>query len=184
MRKMLMLGAGILGAAALYKNAARSSERQPQFIRNKRGDSPNAPRDVSDFMIYSTAFAPGELIPAKYSCEADDKSPPLMIEGTPEGTQSLAIILEDLDSPMPTVFDHWLVWNIPPETTGIPEGRLPVEAVQGKNSINNIHYNGPCTPNGTHHYHFKLFALDTWLDLPVGSTKPELKAAMRGAHPG
>lgn len=179
MKGLLLLGGAALGLW-IYRNAARWHERYPDVVTSKRGDAPNAPANVSGFRITSPAFEPGRPIPAKYSCEADDKSPPLRFEGMPEGARSLALIMEDLNSPIPPVFTHWLVWNIPPETAELPEGLLPARAVQGRNSFKNSFYNGPCTPNGTHHYHFKLFALDTELDLPAGSDKKELKAAMKG----
>lgn len=180
MRNLLWVSAAGLTGLVIYRNMARRSQKTPQLITSKRGDSRMAPKNVNDFRVTSPAFDPGEHIPAIYSGEADDKSPPLRIEGTPEGTVSLAIIMEDLDSPLPPVFDHWLVWNIPGDTVEIPEGRLPRGAVQGKNTLKNTHYNGPCTPNGTHHYHFKVFALDTMIDLPKGATKKQLKAAMKG----
>ncbi len=179
MRGLLLLAAGILGVA-LYRNSIRIPERNPKNMLIKRGDSPISPNDISNFRLISPAFEPGQVIPARYSGEADDKSPPLRIEGVPVGTQSFAIIMEDIDHPLPPVFDHWIVWNIPAETREIPEGRLPRGSVQGRNSLKNNWYNGPCPPNGTHHYHFNLFALDTMIDLPVGSPKPLLKAAMKG----
>lgn len=178
MRNLLLLGAGILGVM-IYRNAARASEKTPNLVTAKRGDSPLAPDDVSRFKLASPAFRPGQRIPIQYSCEGPDKNFPLTISGAPEGTQSFAIIMEDLDSPMPPVFDHWLVWNIPADTTYIPEGRLPEGAVQGKNTLQNNRYNGPCTPNGTHNYHIKLFALDCLIELPEGTSKRALKAAMK-----
>jgi Raf kinase inhibitor-like YbhB/YbcL family protein len=180
MRKMLWLAAAGIAGVMLFRNAARRHEQYPDIITTKRGDSPLAPASFSSFRITSPAFAPGQPIPATYSCEADDKSPPLEIAGAPVGTVSMALIVEDLDSPMPPVFDHWLVWNIPAGTTDIAENTLPLGAVQGKNTLKKVQYSGPCTPNGTHFYHFKLFALDCEIDLPEGSTKPLLKAAMKG----
>lgn len=179
MRNWLLWSAGILGIV-IYRNVSRRHEWYPHTIISAKGDSAIVTVDVRAFKISSPAFEPGQTIPAVYSCEADDKSPPLNIEGTPEGTRSLALIMEDLDSPMPPVFDHWLVWNIPADTTFIPEGRLPAGSVQGRNTLKNTNYNGPCTPNGTHYYHFKLYALDTILDLPAGCNKQQLKAAMKG----
>lgn len=134
----------------------------------------------STFKISSPAFANEQKIPEPYTCEGQDIHPPLEINGVPENAQTLAIIMEDPDSPMPPVFDHWLIWNIPVDTTELPEGSLPAGCAQGKNSLKNAQYNGPCTSNGTHRYFFNLYALDCKLDLAEGSNKDELKKAMEG----
>mgnify|MGYP001827221761 CR=1 FL=1 len=124
--------------------------------------------------LTSPAFAHQAMIPQKYTCQGEDISPPLTLSNIPEGTISLALINEDPDAPMGT-WNHWLIWNIKP-TEEIKEDSAP--GIQGKNSWERNDYGGPCPPRGTHRYFFKLYALDTELDLPAGSTKEELEKAM------
>jgi Raf kinase inhibitor-like YbhB/YbcL family protein len=126
--------------------------------------------------ITSPAFAHNAIIPTKYTCQGQDISPPLTISDIPEGTISLALINDDPDAPMET-WDHWLIWNIKP-TGEIKEDSAP--GTQGKNSWGRNDYGGPCPPSGTHRYFFKLYALDSELDLPKGATKAELEEGMEG----
>ena len=128
--------------------------------------------------LRSEAFENGGMIPARYTCDGRDISPPLEISGVPDGTVSLALVMDDPDAPGGT-FDHWLVWNIPPETARIEEGREP-QGVQGRTDFGRLGYGGPCPPSGTHTYRFKLYALDCTLDLPEGARKAQLEAAMQG----
>ena len=128
--------------------------------------------------IKSPAFENGGRIPAKYTCDGEDISPPLEFEDVPEDAKSLALVMDDPDAPMGT-FDHWVVWNIPPETRSIEEGKEP-EGVQGMTDFGRKGYGGPCPPRGEHRYFFKLYALDTKLDLPEGSRKSDLEKAMKG----
>jgi Raf kinase inhibitor-like YbhB/YbcL family protein len=127
--------------------------------------------------LSSPAFKNEGIIPEKYTCDGGHISPPLHIEHIPEGTQSLAIIMEDPDAPKGT-FDHWLVWNIP-VTNDIDEDTMP--GISGKNSAGNTGYHAPCPPTGYHRYYIYLFALDALLDLPVGTNKKTLQQAM-SAH--
>ena len=129
--------------------------------------------------LMSSAFTEGGAIPDKYSCKGENVSPPFTIEGVPEKAQTLALIMDDPDAPVGT-FDHWLVWNVPAATTEWPEHSLPVGVVQGNNGRGEASYTGPCPPSGTHHYHFKLYALDAPLDLKAGAGKAELEQAMQG----
>lgn len=126
--------------------------------------------------ITSPAFENNAPIPAKYTCQGEDISPPLAIADLPENTASLALIVDDPDAPM-GIWDHWIVWNIPP-TSKIEENSAP--GTQGKNGWGRNDYGGPCPPSGTHRYFFKLYALDTELNLKKGATKAELEAAMEG----
>lgn len=126
--------------------------------------------------VKSPAFANNDFIPKKYTCDGAGVNPPLTLEGLPEKTQSLAIIMDDPDAPKGT-FDHWVVWNIPPATE-IKENTKA--GTTGKNGRNENKYTGPCPPSGTHHYHFKVYALNTNLDLPDHTTKEELLKAMEG----
>ncbi|AHF80230.1 YbhB/YbcL family Raf kinase inhibitor-like protein [Thermococcus paralvinellae] len=135
----------------------------------------------------TSVFGENEFIPSKYTCEGLDINPPLKIEGLSEKAVSIAIIVDDPDAPVGT-FVHWVAWNIPPAKE-IPEGipkketvELPIHVVQGKNDFGRIGYNGPCPPrgHGIHHYHFKVYVLDTELNLKPGATKKDLEKAMKG----
>lgn len=111
--------------------------------------------------ISSPKFKPNEHIPAKYTCDGHNVSPPLTIGEIPKDTISMVLIVEDPDAPGGT-FDHWVVWNIKPAEV-IGEGTVP--GVTAKNSTGEKKYTGPCPPSGTHRYFFKVFALDVMLDL-------------------
>jgi len=129
--------------------------------------------------ITSSAFQEGGDIPSKFSRDGGNVNPPLRIEGTPENAKSLVLIVDDPDAPV-GLFTHWLVWNIDPKTTEIPEKSLPKGAVQGTNDYPNLGYGGPQPPSGTHRYYFKIFALDQTLDLHSGAKRQELDKAMNG----
>jgi Raf kinase inhibitor-like YbhB/YbcL family protein len=132
--------------------------------------------------LSSNAFAPGQSIPAKYACDGRDISPDLAWTDAPANTKSFALIVDDPDAPMGT-WVHWVVFNIPAATMGLPESAgvsLPAGALQGKNSSGNARYMGPCPPSGTHRYFFKLYALDTTLTLSAGANKADLLKAMDG----
>lgn len=130
---------------------------------------------MKELKITSPAFANKGLIPAKYTCDGEDVNPPLSIEGIPEGTQSLALIVDDPDAPMGT-WDHWTLWNILP-LEKIEENNAP--GVEGLNDFNKHSYGGPCPPSGTHRYFFKVYALDTKLNLKPNSRKKDLEKAMK-----
>jgi Raf kinase inhibitor-like YbhB/YbcL family protein len=116
--------------------------------------------------VGSTVFGHKEYIPSKYTCEGANINPPLIIEGIPSSTRSLAIVVEDHDSPN-GIFVHWAVWNIHPQEM-ITENNIP--GVQGKNSFGKTKYQGPCPPEGkAHRYYFKVYALDSLLDLRPGA---------------
>ena len=137
--------------------------------------------------LSSSAFDPGGKIPSKYTCEGEDVSPPLAFAGVPAGTKSLALIVDDPDAPDPKapkrVWVHWLVYNLPPDITGLPEDgsrkAMPQGAVTGLSDKGEAGYHGPCPPIGRHRYFHKLYALDTLLPSKV-LTKAELVAAMQG----
>lgn len=129
--------------------------------------------------ITSSVFQYGERIPKRYTCDGEDVNPPLQFHDIPQGAKSLVLIMDDPDAPGQTWL-HWTVFNIPPQTTTIDEGDLPQEAKEGKTSFGRTGYGGPCPPSGVHRYFFKLFALDTILDLPHGATLQELEEAMNG----
>lgn len=136
------------------------------------------------FQITSSAFTEGSPIPRKYTCEGEDESPPLAWSTAPAGAKSLALIADDPDAPMGT-WVHWVIFNLPPTLTGLPEGIAKNPSVegglQGNNDFRKTGYGGPCPPRGKpHRYFFKLYALDTMLPLQAGATKAEVEKAMRG----
>jgi hypothetical protein len=134
--------------------------------------------------LTSTAFAEGALIPSLYTCDGKDVSPPLSWDDPPAGVKSFALISDDPDAPV-GIWVHWVMWNIPATARSLPENLPKTEeseggARQGTNDFRRIGYGGPCPPSGTHRYYFKLYALDTTLDLPASATKRDLEAAMQG----
>ena len=137
------------------------------------------------FELTSTAFAPWGAIPGKYTCDGEDISPPLQWSDPPQGAQSLALICDDPDAPMGT-WTHWLIYDIPGNQSGLPEGVPATEALQGgtKQGLNSwprIGYGGPSPPPGKpHRYFFRLYALNGMLDLPPGADKKTLLKAMEG----
>ncbi|CCB86168.1 MULTISPECIES: YbhB/YbcL family Raf kinase inhibitor-like protein [Parachlamydia] len=128
--------------------------------------------------IASPAFEHEQKIPQKYTCEGEDLSPPLEFHNVPDGAKSLTLIIEDPDAPK-GVFDHWIVWNLPPTTQLLEEGaHVPME---GKNGFQVDKYRGPCPPPGNpHRYVIQVYALDIKLNLPKGSSKKSVLDAMGG----
>ena len=141
------------------------------------------PAESVKMNISSSAFSENGLIPAKYACDGQNVNPPLEFSGVPAGAKSLALTMDDPDVPknlLPSgVFDHWVVFNMPPDPTGIGENSTP-PGVQGSNGAGKSAYTGPCPPDREHRYFFKLYALDSMLDLPAGATKAQVKAAVQG----
>src|ERR1043165_5068066 len=131
---------------------------------------------IDTLRVYSPVFGDEGNIPMKYTCEGDNINPPLSINELPPDTKSMAIIVEDPDSPSGT-FDHWVIWDIEPQTN-IAENFMG--GVQGKNGKQKTGYTGPCPPSGIHRYYFKVYALDTKLELPNAESKKSLLDAMRG----
>ena len=136
--------------------------------------------------LTSSSFEAAKPIPAKFTCTGADVSPALKWEGVPAGTKSFALICDDPDamSVAGKVWVHWVVWNIPATTAELPEGATKSDAKlqQGMTDFGRTGYGGPCPPpkHGVHHYHFKLYALDTELTLPAKATKKQLEEAMKG----
>jgi len=133
--------------------------------------------------VKSQAFKPGGMIPAKYTCDGADTSPPLTWSDPPAGTKSFALIMDDPDAPV-GIWVHWVIWNIPATARALEESvpktaSLPNGARQGTNDFKRIGYGGPCPPSGTHRYFFKLYALGTTLSLPPETTKSVLEDTMR-----
>jgi hypothetical protein len=134
---------------------------------------------ASSISITSTSFQAGGDIPAKFTCNGTNVSPELQISTVPNEAKSLVLIVDDPDAPH-GLFTHWIVWNIDPKTTRVAENSAPTAGVQGLNDFGKRNYGGPCPPSGTHRYFFKIFALDTKLELKSGARRAELDAAMRG----
>jgi len=137
-----------------------------------------------DLHITSSVFSEGELIPQRYTCDGPDLSPDIAWKGVPEGSKSLALICDDPDAPVGT-WVHWVLFNIPPGEQGLPAEIPPDRALSngakhGTNDFRKLGYGGPCPPAGTHRYFFKLYALDTVLNLGSGITKNQLEKAMKG----
>ncbi len=129
--------------------------------------------------IVSPAFKDNESIPKKYTCDGKDMNPPLIIENVPKEAKSLALIVDDPDAPV-GLWVHWVMWNIDPKTKEIKENSVPKGAIQGINDFGKNNYGGPCPPSGTHRYFFKLYALDTTLNISPSSAKANLEKAMKG----
>lgn len=134
--------------------------------------------------VISSAFSEGEMIPGKYTCDDINVSPPLEWSGAPESTKTFALICDDPDAPMGT-WVHWVLFNLPANINELnenipPLGKLPNGANQGSNDFRKIGYGGPCPPEGTHRYYFKIYALDAELSIDPGITKSELLKAMEG----
>lgn len=132
-------------------------------------------KQMGEIKLTSPAFSDNGSIPDKYTCKGDNINPELNIKNIPEGTQTLVLIMDDPDAPAGT-WDHWVEYNLPVSST-IEEDSTPGE--QGKNSWGTTGYRGPCPPSGTHRYVFKLYALDTELQLD-NPDKKELEKAMQG----
>jgi Raf kinase inhibitor-like YbhB/YbcL family protein len=135
--------------------------------------------------LSSPAFPPGASIPAKYTCDGDDVAPALEWSGTPPKTRSLALIVDDPDAPDPKApkmtWVHWVLYNIPPSATGLPEGGDPPSGtLEGINDWKRTGYGGPCPPIGRHRYFHKLYALDTVLPDLGRPSKAKLETAMEG----
>jgi Raf kinase inhibitor-like YbhB/YbcL family protein len=163
---------------ALPMEAAEPTEA-PESEEEMGPEEPAAP-----FELTSPAFAPEEAIPQQYSCDGEDISPPLAWTEPPQTTQSFALIADDPDAPV-GIWVHWVLYNLPGEARGLAEGvppdaELPDGSRHGENSWGRTDYGGPCPPSGTHRYFFKLYALDTVLDLDAGASKETLLEAMEG----
>jgi Raf kinase inhibitor-like YbhB/YbcL family protein len=139
--------------------------------------------------IQSPAFANNAVIPKRFTGDGEDVSPQLTWSGVPANAKELALIMDDPDAPTPEPWVHWVIYKIPVSPTGLPENvaktaklTTPAGALQGKNSWGKESYGGPAPPrgHGTHHYHFKLYALDAALNVSSGLTKAQLLSAMKG----
>ena len=176
---MMRRGVKIIGL--LFLLAAGFWPFRPAALAVREGESFMAEKSLR---IESAAFTEGGLIPERYTCDGADVSPPLSWTSVPAGTGSLALIADDPDAPGKT-WVHWVLFDLPAESKGLPEN-VPGEKApaaggkQGRNDFGKIGYGGPCPPGGTHRYFFKLYALDSRLDLEPGASKQELLRVMEG----
>jgi len=134
---------------------------------------------LKNMKIESPQFSQNGRIPSKYTCDGEDINPPLKISDVPKSAKSLVLIVDDPDAPMGT-WVHWTVWNISPETREIQENSVPEGAVEGITSFGKKGYGGPCPPSGTHRYFFKLYALDTLLNLDSSAEVKDIEQAIEG----
>jgi len=124
--------------------------------------------------IESPVFKNNKLIPSKYTCDGENVNPPLLIGDVPENAKSLVLIVDDPDASR-GAFVHWTVWNIDPGIKEIKENSCPQNAVEGRTDFGRPGYGGPCPPSGTHRYFFKLFALNTTLDIDTSTEAADLE---------
>jgi hypothetical protein len=134
---------------------------------------------MAEFALESSAFENAQAIPSRHSCDGEDVSPPLRWSNVPEGTRSLALIVDDPDAPG-GVFTHWLAWGLDPIAEGLGEGESAPR--EGRNDFGTNGYRGPCPPpgHGRHRYVLRLYALDAEPELAAGATKAELEQAIEG----
>jgi hypothetical protein len=133
-----------------------------------------------EITVSSVAFKNDSLIPVKYSCDGENISPQLMWSKGPEDTKTYVLICDDPDAPA-KVWVHWLIYNIHSTILEIPENAAEIKGAKyGTNDFGNTVYAGPCPPDGTHHYHFKIYALDCELPMTAGASLEEIESAMKG----
>lgn len=141
---------------------------------------------MNQLKLTSLAFKHNGPIPTKYTCDGGNTSPPLLIENIPKEAESLVLIMDDPDIPdfvkekyKIQIWDHWIVFNIPPNIIEIKEGKNP-KGILGRNTSGNLAYSGPCPPDREHRYFFRIYALDKLLELREGASKTEVEKAMEG----
>jgi Raf kinase inhibitor-like YbhB/YbcL family protein len=142
-----------------------------------KNNHPTPMADIKKITVRSSAFKNDDTIPEKYTCVGKNINPPLEISGVPKEAKSLVLIVEDPDAPV-GVWDHWVKFNMAPDALDIAEGTEPA-GISGKGTAGNLDYKGPCPPSGTHHYFFKIYALDNMLKLTEGAEKTQVEKAMQ-----
>ena len=184
-----LIGGVLLGfilASCARENSSAEKPRQ-QTASNPASNSQDNLPVLNTMTLASSAFSSNGVLPAKYTCDGDNLSPALSWNAPPAGARSLVLLVNDPDaSPAPgKTFVHWVLYDLPPTVRQLPE-KLPAQpflkigGMQGKNDFGQYGYGGACPPSGTHHYLFRLYALDQTLDLPPGTGKDEAIAAMKG----
>jgi len=157
---------------------------RPGVSAQNSASTSTPPTTAGSIKLTSTAFKEGELIPRQYTCDGVNVSPSLEWSGVPKTARTLVIIADDPDAPSGT-WVHWVLYNLPADNIGMVENlpatdELRAGGFQGKNDFGKIGYGGPCPPSGTHHYFFKIYALDSELSLKAGATKAEVEKSMGG----
>jgi Raf kinase inhibitor-like YbhB/YbcL family protein len=188
---ILIIGLVLLG---IISSGCLGEDTTPKTVAPETTASPVAQPAITEssvkpgavkFSLTSTGFEDENRIPVKYTCDGKDVSPTLSWGTPPKGTKSLALIVDDPDAPGGT-FTHWVLFNLPADTRGLPEGVPKIKTLengglQGVNDFGELGYNGPCPPPGpAHTYRFILYAIDAELSLTSGVTKEEIMKAMEG----
>lgn len=179
MNKSLFVVGGIilliLVTILLYGQPASQNEKGITHpLSRTEPREPNILNQINPMILTSPSFQENEFIPSKFTCDGGNVNPELQIQNVPPEAKSLALIMDDPDAPSGN-FTHWLVWNIKPDTEIIKHESVPPGSVEGRNDKGEFGYTGPCPPSGTHHYHFKLYALKALLNLPAEASKKMLE---------
>lgn len=164
---ILSIGSIIFVSKKAVKNSQGSDNKQSDVQKTKH------------MQITSSAFSQNGPIPSRYACDGKNINPSLLFSGIPENTKSLALIVDDPDAPSKT-WVHWILYNIPPSVMTIDEGISPLGSAEGMTDFGKPGYQGPCPPSGTHRYFFKLYALDSKLNLDGSAGKADIEQAMTG----
>lgn len=135
--------------------------------------------DIVSMKLSSPAFEHNKEISSRFTCDGENINPPLLISDVPIGTKSFVLVNDDPDAPG-GIWVHWTVWNITPDTKEIKENSMPEGAEEGVTDFGKAGYGGPCPPSGTHRYFFKLYALDTMLELPPTAKASDVEKTMTG----
>lgn len=173
---LIMISILLSGCAGVEKDVLESPSSQVDDTLNGNGINDLDVQDMMEMNVSSSAFEHDGKIPQIYTCDGDNINPPLEFGNMPEGTRSLALIVDDPDAPMGT-FTHWVVWGIE-LGSNIEENNVP--GIEGLNDFRKAAYGGPCPPSGTHRYFFTVYALDTQLDLEAGASREKVEDAMEG----
>jgi len=183
-----ILATVILASAIVCSCNARTNEetnrRTDMTTSTRQTNEENTTQHDTAFALTSPAFSQGESIPQQYACNGEDISPALEWSSVPDGTASFVLLVEDPDAPS-GLWTHWVAFDIPATRTSLPESvpngtTLPGGGRQGTNSSRDVGYSGPCPPSGTHRYFFKLYALDTMLNLKGEPTRDVVLRAIEG----
>jgi Raf kinase inhibitor-like YbhB/YbcL family protein len=176
MRRLVLssfvIAALVLSACSGDDDDGSSSTSQP----GSAGSSTTTP-DRAGFTLTSSAFADGQPIPNELTCDGANTSPPLAWQDALDDTKQLALIVDDPDAPSGN-FVHWVMWGFGPGDGSVEKGKLPANAIEGKNGGGSSGYTGPCPPSGVHHYKFQLFALSGTPNLAPGATAQQLRDAI------
>ena len=170
--------AGLAGICVLLLAACSGGEENG-------GNRQSEPLPATDFQVTIGAFEDGAPVPVRYTCEGENVSPQISWSGVPVGTNSFAVVMDDPDAPG-GVYDHWVLFNLPPDLQGLPEdvpgtAKLEAGGIHGRNSTGNTGYMGPCPPPGNvHHYRFTVYAVDQMLGLDSSAGKQALLDALAG----